>query len=84
MTGLERRAEMESMKRLEVPFQLLHERLEALIGRPVWTHEFGMAWDALLNEAETWERNEDAPFDSLPNDKPVICILEVPHADHAA
>jgi len=29
------------MTPLTVPFELVHERLEALVGRSVWTHELG-------------------------------------------
>lgn len=38
--------------RCEVPFTLIHKRIEDLMGRPVWTHEFGDA-DRLLAELTT-------------------------------
>jgi len=27
---------------LEIDFPLIHKRIEELVGRPVWTHEFGL------------------------------------------
>lgn len=39
---------------LEVPFPLLHARLERLVGRPVFTHEFA-AWDRLRVEVLSGE-----------------------------
>lgn len=32
------------------PFDVLHESLEAAIGRPVFTHEFGLNWQGLVDE----------------------------------
>jgi hypothetical protein len=34
---------------LEVPFDLLHARIERLVGRPVWTHELANP-EALVRE----------------------------------
>ena len=55
MTGDERAAEMERLLGpLEVPFDMLHERIEHLVGRSVWTHEMGSDWfPALVEEART-------------------------------
>lgn len=54
MTGDERAAEMVSLGGpLEVPFSLLHERIERLVGRPVFTHEMVARWDELIEEART-------------------------------
>ena len=72
MTGAERRAELEGMSILEVRFSLLHARIEELIGRPVWTHEMGLAWDALLDEAESGVSNDAAPFDSMPENAIIV------------
>lgn len=42
MTGDERVAELEAWcGTLEIEFSLVHRRIEALVGRPVWTHEMG-------------------------------------------
>jgi hypothetical protein len=38
--------------RLFMPFDLFHEGVEELLGRPVWTHEFA-AGDLLRKEANT-------------------------------
>lgn len=60
MTGVERRAELDRWgKILTAPFDQVHERIEALVGRSVWTHEMGVTWDALLDEAESWNHPED-------------------------
>lgn len=40
---------------LEVPFSLLHGRLEALLGRGIFTHEFAQ-WDRLRIELRSGER----------------------------
>lgn len=37
---------------LLVPFDKFHESVEFLLGRPVWTHEFGLNWEGLKAEAE--------------------------------
>lgn len=34
-----------------VPFDKFHEGLEALLCRPVWTHELGLNYEGLKNEA---------------------------------
>ena len=50
MTAEDRMREMRSLAGpLEVDFQLLHARIEELVGRPVWTHEMA-AWDELVQE----------------------------------
>jgi hypothetical protein len=54
MTGNERAAEMQQRGTVAtVAFSLIHARIEALVGRDVFTHEMGMAWDALVEEART-------------------------------
>jgi hypothetical protein len=45
MTKDERKIELEWFftgpgKTCEVPFNVMHKRMEQLMGRPVWTHEF--------------------------------------------
>lgn len=41
---------------LEVPFPVLHARVEKLLGRPVWTHEFASSvWPRLRVELESGE-----------------------------
>lgn len=57
MTGAERRAEIERWaEQISVPVDRIMRRISQLVGRPVMTHEIGLAWTALLNEAESDER----------------------------
>ena len=37
---------------LLVPFSTFHKGMEMLLGRPVWTHEFGLSWDKLQAEVK--------------------------------
>jgi hypothetical protein len=81
MTGPERAAEVRAL--LNDPstyrFDDIHGRLEALVGRPVWTHEFAQDL-ALASEAESWEHPADlgahavSSMKALAGDKPVIVI----------
>ena len=55
MTADEREEEMVLLDGpLEVPFELVHGRIESLVGRPVWTHEMAANWEGLCKEAR-WE-----------------------------
>jgi hypothetical protein len=51
MAPSEREAEFRSWKKIEISFDKIHQRLEELVGRPVWTHEMGLNWEALAQEA---------------------------------
>lgn len=56
MTPDEREAEMRLFRGpLEVPFSVMHGRIEELVGRPVLTHELGMNYEGLCREAG-WAR----------------------------
>lgn len=35
---------------LSMPFEVFHEAIEKALGRPVWTHEFGLNFDGLCME----------------------------------
>lgn len=49
MTIDERVVELEAIcDVIEIPFDKIHQRIEELVGRPVWTHEIG--WPELLVE----------------------------------
>lgn len=78
MTAVERMAEMEALGGpVEVPFSKMHARIEALVGRPVWTHEMGLNWDGLVREA-AW--NTDRPtmeeiVDLIPAEKRVVVVM---------
>ena len=77
LTGGERAAELDSWlnNRTTIPFDLIHQRIEALVGRPVFTHEMGLAADRLRDEARGTRRLTS--IDEVVNDlrnigKPVI------------
>jgi len=55
MTGDERAAEMDHWRIVTIPFTKIMDRLCALVGRSVWTHEFAFQWDELREEARTWD-----------------------------
>lgn len=45
------RAEFQlQQRRLAMPFGVFHESVEKALGRPVWTHEFGLNWEGLCME----------------------------------
>lgn len=75
MTGDERAAEMRLLGGpLEIPFELVHQRIEELVGRSVWTHEMGtQGFAGLIDEART----RDHPglhtiIKQIPEDKRII------------
>ena len=58
MSHAERAALQLSQRRLCMPFQAFHESIEDALGRPVYTHEFGLNWSGLKKELEG---RSDAP-----------------------
>lgn len=70
----EREAEARSLEWAEVPFPMIHGRLEELIGRPVWTHEFGLNWEGLMKESRWEERPATMAeiIDLIPEEKRII------------
>lgn len=57
-----------------VPFGVFHEAVEKSLGRPVWTHEFGMNWDGIIAE---FLGEKDAPtmediINLIPEEKRII------------
>jgi hypothetical protein len=81
MTGDERAAELEHWGDtvLTVEFADLHQRLEALVGRPVWTHEMGsQMWPNLVAEARSQEHPADleahviGSLDQVAGTRPVV------------
>jgi len=73
MTAEERQAEFDGMMRCEVPFPMMHKRVEALIGRPVWTHEF--ADSARLREQMQWKARPatmEEIINLIPEEKRII------------
>jgi hypothetical protein len=64
-------------KKLCVPFGRFHEAMEAVLGRSVWTHEFGLNYDGLVEE---YLGTKQAPtmqeiIDLIPTDKRLILEL---------
>lgn len=86
MTGDERAAELEDWlnRNLTVAFTDLHERIEALVGRPVWTHEIARP-DHLIREARSGQHPPDleahviGSLDQLAGNKPVLVVRADPH-----
>jgi hypothetical protein len=69
---------MRTLTWTEVPFSLIHGRIEALVGRPVWTHELGLNWEGLCREARWKSRpaTMDEVLDLLPPEKRVVVCVE--------
>lgn len=62
---------------LTIPFSDMHQRIEELMGRGVWTHEMA-DFDSLVKELRNGDRVKMADIIAkLPQDKPVI-LIEVP------
>lgn len=67
----------------QVPFPLIHARIESLVGRPVWTHEIGLNWRELIEECRTQPGldTEKVVGDLVKwceaNDKPLIVISDL-------
>jgi len=60
MTGEERAVEMQTWDHAVIDFGDIHQRIEELVGRSVWTHEMGSnGWPRLLEEARTWKHPDD-------------------------
>ena len=76
MTPEERIEEFRSWDRAEIAFPKIHQRIEELVGRPVWTHEMGTSGMAYLeHEIRTGERpSMEGVLAKLPHDKPVIVV----------
>lgn len=61
MTGEERAEELAgwmNRKKLSVPFTRLHDRVAALVGRDLWTHEMANP-EPLIEEARNWQHPEN-------------------------
>lgn len=72
------RAEFQMLQRkLCMPFEVFHEAVEEALGRPVYTHEFGLNYDGLL--AELFEGKEPPTLqeiiEMLPAEKRVIVVM---------
>lgn len=65
-------------KKLCMPFSVFHEAVEKTLGRPVFTHEFGLNYDGIvqerlgIREAPTFEEI----VAMIPEDKRVMIFVE--------
>lgn len=77
MTGDERAAELRWWGDiLTIPFGDLHQRIEELVGRGVFTHEM-IGWDRSIEEART--RKHPTPneiLNQIPPEKRIIVITD--------
>lgn len=58
------------------PFDIFHKAIEASLGRPVFTHEFGLNYDGLVQE---FLDERDAPtleqvMELIPSDKRIVVV----------
>ena len=64
--------------RMCVPFGVFHEAVEKALGRPVWTHEFGLNRDGLMREL----KGEEAPpsmediLNLIPEEKRIVLVYD--------
>ena len=83
MSRPKRVAELRSLLEgaMEVNLKLIHERIEQLVGRPVWTHEFALP-ESLYAELETGDVPDMeliiGKIHQIKPDMPVIVIQEAP------
>jgi hypothetical protein len=64
-------------KRLCMPFDVFHGAVERVLGRPVFTHEFGMNVEGLRNE---FLKEQKAPtfeeiVNLIPEDKRMLVVI---------
>lgn len=64
--------------RLCMPFDLFHKAVEEALGRPVWTHEFGLNHDGLKAEFEgkRGPASMKEIIGQLPHDKLIVLLAE--------
>jgi hypothetical protein len=60
-----------------LPFDVLHEAVEKALGRPVWTHEFGLNFDGICQEllGERDAPTMDEIINLIPAEKRIIVGL---------
>jgi len=63
-------------KCLPVPFSAFHEAIETCLGRPVFTHEFGMNYVGIVKEflGENPKPTLDEIFELIPADKRILIL----------
>lgn len=75
MSVAERLAELRLLKGpVEIPFANIHQRIEELVGRPVWTHELAF-YDSLFAEVESGATTTlDDVIGKIPEEKRVVVV----------
>ena len=76
MTHRERAEFQMFEKRLCMPFSVFHEALEKTLGRPVYTHEFGLNWQGLQDElrGRAGPPSLEEIIEMIPADKRVLIV----------
>lgn len=78
MTYRERAGFQMFEERLCMPFAVFHEAVEKSLGRPVFTHEFGLNWgglqDELLGEADPPSLQDILAL--IPEEKRIVVTLD--------
>jgi hypothetical protein len=59
-----------------MPFNIFHEAIEKTLGRPVWTHEFGLNYDGLQKEllGQSPAPSMEDIINMIPEDKRMIVV----------
>ena len=60
------------------PFQVFHKAIEEALGRPVWTHEFGLNYDGLVAEflGERTAPTMQEIIELIPEHKRIVIVSE--------
>jgi hypothetical protein len=75
MTPAERVAELKSWAIVEIPFTMIHQRIEELVGRSVWTHGLGNS-EQLYAEIENGSSATFANvINKIPQEKLIVVSL---------
>lgn len=75
------RAEFQLLEdRLCMPFKVFHEAVEKSLGRPVFTHEFGLDREGLIEEfyGARPRKTLREVLDLIPEDKRIILVEDTP------
>ena len=77
MTYRERAEFQISERRLCMPFDVFHEAVEKTLGRPVFTHEFGMNHDGIKKEifGEKEQPTMEEIINMIPEEKRIIVCV---------
>lgn len=64
--------------RLCMPFDVFHKAVEETLGRPVWTHEFGLNYDGLVKEflGEAEAPTMEEILNLIPEEKRLIVLVK--------